>query len=146
MARSQIQTGAQRLITGLHSALYRLTDGRIGGKMGSAPMLLLYSTGRKTGRERCTPLLFGRDSERLILIGSNGGNEVHPAWIHNLRNEGRARVRLGSRTFPVKVSEAKGEERVRLWEMMVDQFAGYEGYESKTTREIPVVILTRTEA
>ena len=114
--------------------------------MGDAPMLLLYSTGRKSGRERCTPLLFGRDGERLILIGSNGGNENHPAWIHNLRSQGTARVRLGSRTFPVRVTEAQAEERTRLWKMMVDQFAGYAGYQTKTSREIPVVILTRTEA
>ena len=144
MARSPLQVAAQRLMTGLHSAIYRWSNGRIGGKIGNAPMLLLYTTGRKTGQERCTPLLFGRDGERMILIGSNGGNETHPAWVHNLRAQGRARVRLGNRSFPVRVGEAQGEERARLWKMMVDQYSGYEGYQTKTTRKIPVVILTRS--
>jgi F420H(2)-dependent quinone reductase len=123
--------------------LYRRSGGAIGGKIRGAPVLLLTTTGRKTGRIWTTPLIYGRDDDRLVLIGAFAGNDRHPAWWLNLRGNKRGTVQLGTDTFDVVPREADGEERERLWAKMVQIYRGYDGYATKTTRRLPVVVLER---
>ncbi|MDP9454588.1 MAG: nitroreductase family deazaflavin-dependent oxidoreductase [Actinobacteria bacterium] len=132
----------QRAATKLHAALFRATGGRVGGSVpGSGPVLLLTTNGRKTGRERTVPLLYFRDGEDLVLVASNGGTASHPTWWLNLRANPVATVEVGDRRLRVRAREASPEEKGRLWPRLVEMYGGYQGYQEKTDREIPVVIL-----
>jgi deazaflavin-dependent oxidoreductase (nitroreductase family) len=121
--------------------LYRLSRGRIGGKVGRAPVLLLTTTGRKSGQQRTAPVLYMRDGERLVVIGSNAGNMKAPAWALNLRAtpDAVAEVRADKREVRARVAE--GEERAELWRRMNDAFAGFDDYKTKTSRDIAVFVL-----
>jgi deazaflavin-dependent oxidoreductase (nitroreductase family) len=135
----------RRFLTGLsraHVALYRASRGRLGGRISrGAPVLLLTTTGRKSGRERTTPLLYLEDAGRYVVIASVGGAPKHPAWYLNLLANPAATLEVGSRKLPVTASTASPEERTRLWPLAVQIYSGYDAYQAKTTREIPVVIL-----
>ena len=108
--------------------------------MGS-PVLLLTTTGRKTGRWRTSPLLYLEDGENMVVVASNGGAPKHPAWWLNLEANPEATVELGSRKLRVRAEKAGGEKRRRLWARLVEMYPAYEDYQRRTTREIPVVIL-----
>jgi deazaflavin-dependent oxidoreductase (nitroreductase family) len=123
--------------------LYRRSGGKIGGKMFGAPVLLLTTTGRKSGRSWTVPVMYQIDGDRWVIIASNGGSAKHPAWWLNLRSQPDASVQIGRETYPVTAAETAGEERERLWRRMADMYKGYDGYARKTTREIPVVVLQR---
>ena len=131
-----------RLVTGLHVALYRLLDGRLVGHIGRAPILLLTTKGRRSGRTRTTPLIYQRDGERFVLVASNGGRPNHPAWWLNLRAHPQAVVEVGSDRLEVTARAAEAGERERLWSLMTSVYPGYDGYRTKTTRTIDVVLLT----
>jgi F420H(2)-dependent quinone reductase len=131
----------QRFVTGVHSSLYRLSGGKIGGRMFGNPILLLTTTGRKTGKQRVTPLLYIPDGENMVLIASNGGAPSHPAWYWNLKNNPVAEVQAGGRKLRVRAEDADATERERLWPRAVSAFSGYAGYQQRTDREIPIVIL-----
>ncbi len=120
--------------------MYRATGGKIGGRI-VGPVLLLTTTGRKTGKKRTTPLLYLEDGENLVVVASNGGAPRHPAWWLNLEVDPEPQVRIGDRTLRVRAEEAKGEEKRRLWARLVEMYPAYEDYLRRTTREIPVVIL-----
>ena len=130
------------LIGGLHTALYKATKGRVGGKMKKAPVLLLTTKGRKTGKVRTTPLLYSRDGDDVVVIASVGGGPNNPAWFYNLQGH-KAQVQVGKEQWKVKAREAEGEERERLWQQMVEIWPSYAEYQKKTTRRIPVVVLER---
>src|SRR3954451_24443023 len=121
--------------------LYRLSRGRIGGRVGRAPVLLLTTTGRKSGVERTAPVLYMRDGERLVVIGSNAGNVKPPAWALNLRANGDAVVEVGADKRSVRARVAEGEERVELWRRMNVQYHGFEDYRERTSRDIAVFVL-----
>jgi F420H(2)-dependent quinone reductase len=123
--------------------LYRRSGGKIGGTMNGAPVLLLTTTGRKSGRPWTVPVLYQADGDRWVIIASNGGNPRHPAWWLNLRSQPAASVQIGRETYPVTAVETAGEERERLWRRMADMYKGYDEYARKTTRAIPVVLLRR---
>jgi F420H(2)-dependent quinone reductase len=123
--------------------LYRRSGGKIGGKMQGAPVLLLTTTGRRSGRPWTVPLMYQPDGDRWVIIASNGGSPRHPAWWFNLRSRPDASVQIGRQTYPVTAVEAAGQERERLWRRMADMYKGYDGYAKKTTRTIPVVVLQR---
>ncbi len=129
----------------LHTSvwLYRRSGGKIGGKMFGASVLLLTTTGRKSGRSWTVPVLYQPDDDRWVIIASNGGNAKHPAWWLNLRSQPDACVQIGRETYPVTAVETTGEEREHLWRRMADAYKGYDGYAQKTTRTIPVVVLQR---
>lgn len=131
----------QRTVTGVHSALYRATGGKFGGRMFRSPVLLLTTTGRKTGKERTTPLLYLEDGRNFVIVASNGGSQKHPVWWLNLKANPEARVRVGDRTLRIRTEEAEGEEKRRLWARLVEMYRPYEDYQRKTEREIPVGIL-----
>lgn len=123
--------------------LYRRSGGKIGGRMFGAPLLLLTTTGRKSGRPWTVPLMYQTDGDGWVIIASNGGSPNHPAWWLNLRSRPEASVQIGRQTYNVAAVAAVGEDRQRLWLRMADMYKGYDGYAQKTTREIPVVMLRR---
>ena len=130
-----------KVMTGTHAAIYRATDGRVAGRMFDSPVLLLTTTGRKTGTERTTPLAYVEDGQNLVVIASNGGAPYHPAWYLNLRANPEARVLVNDRNVRVRAEDARGEERRRLFSRFVEMYAGYENYQRRTKREIPIVVL-----
>jgi len=124
-----------------HNALYRLSKGRVGGRLQGLPILLLTTTGRKTGKARTNPLGFVRDGDNLVVIASNGGMDWSPAWWLNLKHDGAATVEIERDRRSVAARQASVEERARLWPEIVRRFPAYGRYEQRTTRAIPVVIL-----
>ena len=129
-----------KVVGAIHVALYRATGGRVGGTMMKVPILLLTTRGRKSGKERTTPLMYGRDGDNFVLIASVGGAPRNPAWYWNVRAQ-EAEVELGRERRRVRARDAEGEERDRLWAQMVGLYPGYADYQQKTTRRIPVVVL-----
>jgi deazaflavin-dependent oxidoreductase (nitroreductase family) len=123
--------------------LYRRSGGKIGGKVRGAPVLLLTTTGRRSGRPWTVPVMYQTDGDRWVVIASNGGSARHPAWWLNLRSRPEGSVQIGREVFPVSAVETSGEERERLWRRMADTYKGYEIYARKTTRTLPVVLLER---
>ena len=106
------------------------------------PVLLLPTTGRRSGKARTTPLTFFRDGTNLVVIASNGGADRPPDWWLNLRQTPRAVVRIGTDTLVVTARPASEQERERLWVVITATYAGYARYQERTTRRIPVVRLT----
>ncbi len=135
----------ERRFTDLHVWLYRTSGGRLGGKMGKAPILLLTTTGRKSGKLRTTPLLYLQDGDNLVLVASHGGAPQHPTWWLNLRDNPRAEVEIGRTKQVVIASEVDSEERSRLWPLLVAMYPGYADYQRRTTRTIPVISLHRVD-
>ena len=129
-----------RAMSGLNTALYRLTGGKVANRMGKAPILLLTLAGRKSGKRRTTPLLYGRDGDNYVVIASMGGAPKHPAWYHNLQGQ-EAEIQVGRKRLRVRARDAEGEERERLWALMVSLYPPYDDYQKKTERRIPVVVL-----
>ena len=130
-----------RILGGVHRGVYRLTGGRIGGKIGPARVLLLTTTGRKTGRPRTQPLLYTPAGDGYAVIASKGGAPQHPLWYLNLRANPDVEVTVGRETRKLRARDAEGEERERLWRAMTRVYAGYDRYAEKTSRNIPVVVL-----
>ena len=124
-----------------HTFWYRVSGGMLGGSMGGAPIALLTTTGRKSGRRRTTPLQSIEDGENVVFIASNAGHKVHPQWWLNLKANPEATVRVKRHERKMRAEEATGEERERLWQKAVDQYAGYADYQKTADREIPVVVL-----
>jgi F420H(2)-dependent quinone reductase len=125
-----------------HTILYRATGGLIGHRFpGGPPMLLLDHVGAKSGRKRTTPLAYLADGEDLVIVASKGGHPRHPAWFHNLRANPAATIQVGSERRAIEARVATPEERRRLWPRVVQAYSGYAGYQDRTEREIPLVIL-----
>jgi F420H(2)-dependent quinone reductase len=133
-------------ITRLHVASYRRSGGRVGGRWGKAPVLLLDHVGRRTGIPRTTPLLYLPDGENLVIVGSRGGSKAPPAWWLNLEDEPRTTVQVGPRRREVVARTASAQEKQRLWLRLVDMYSDFETYERRTDRDIPVVILEPARA
>jgi deazaflavin-dependent oxidoreductase (nitroreductase family) len=129
------------LITAVHRSLYLWTDGRIGHGSGNTRFLLLKHTGRKTGRNHVTPLLYVGDGKRRIVVASNAGDERDPAWWLNLQSHPEARIQLRDQHFPVKARRASEEECQLLWPRLVASYQSFATYRERTKREIPIVIL-----
>jgi deazaflavin-dependent oxidoreductase (nitroreductase family) len=129
-----------RILGGLHVGVYRLTGGKVGGKIGKAPVLLLTTTGRKSGRPRTTPLLYAPAGDGYAVIASKGGAPQHPLWYLNLQANPCAEVTVGGKTRQLHARDAEGEERERLWRALTDMYSGYDTY-AQTSRRIPVVVL-----
>ena len=133
-----------KLFSRLHVFLYKASGGRIAGRFKAAPVLLLTTTGRKTGKRRTTPLLYGEDAGRYVVVASVGGAPKHPAWYLNLSGNGETTIQVDGRKLPVNAETALAAERARLWTLMTQLYPGYDAYQTKTSREIPVVVLTPT--
>ena len=129
----------QRLFMKGHVSLYRLTGGKVGG---GEHLLVLTTTGRKSGVERDTPLFFFSDADHYIIIASNGGTAKHPVWWLNLQSNPQAKIQVGPRVIPVTAQQADAEERKRLWAIIAEKYKNFVEYQKRTPREIPIVVLT----
>jgi deazaflavin-dependent oxidoreductase (nitroreductase family) len=127
-----------------HVRRYIETDGEEGytWREGS-PILLLTTTGRKSGKEHTMPLIFGEDGGSQVLVASRGGAPQHPAWYLNLEANPEVGVQVKADKFRARARTAEGEERERLWKAMNEIWPHYDEYQTKTTRQIPVVVLDR---
>jgi deazaflavin-dependent oxidoreductase (nitroreductase family) len=132
---------ALKLGTIVHSGIYRATGGKLLGRMGQSPILLLNSVGRKSGKKCATPLLYVVDGEGFVIIASQGGTPSHPAWYLNLKANPDATVEVGDRKVRVWAEEEGGEENERLWQKMAEMYPTYDDYQKKTKREIPLLVL-----
>jgi deazaflavin-dependent oxidoreductase (nitroreductase family) len=128
-----------------HTWLVRVTRGRIGGRLGRLHFLLLHHVGAKSGTPRTTPLLYHPLTDAYLIAGSKGGSATNPAWVHNLRAQPDVDVEIpgaGVRV-PVRAREVTGEERERLWALLIADWPFFRGYQRRTDRLIPVVVLER---
>ncbi|HYN99095.1 MAG TPA: nitroreductase family deazaflavin-dependent oxidoreductase [Actinomycetota bacterium] len=130
-----------KVVTTAHVALYRATKGRLGGRTG-LPVLLLTTTGRKSGRRRTKPLGYVKEGDDFLLAASNAGNDFFPSWWLNLKANPVAEIQVRGQRLSVNARKASPEEKERLWPKFLEAYKGYANYEKKTSREIPVVILT----
>ncbi len=126
-----------------HVRVYRETDGQRGYHWRGTTILLLSTKGRRSGQERTTPLIHRTDGDRWIVVASKGGAPENPSWYENLLAEPEAIIQVEDQEIPVLASTAQGAERARLWSSMVAVWPAYEDYQTKTDREIPVVVLSR---
>ena len=129
-------------LMGGHTTIYKATRGVIGHRIPFiGPMLLLDHVGAKSGTERTSPLLYGREGDSYVIVASKGGNVKNPGWYHNLRANPDTTIQVGSRRVPVRARVTEGEERDRLCAKMVDIYGGYADYAKRTDRTIPIVVL-----
>lgn len=117
----------------------------MGGRFAHGPVLILTTTGRKTGKQRSTTLLYHADGDALVVVGSNAGSERAPAWALNLLAHPEACAQIGSQRRPVRARLTAGTERADLWATMNAMYLGYDDYRARTDREIPVFVLTPAE-
>ena len=123
---------------------FRANEGKVGGGFDGAPMLLLHTTGAKSGQPRLAPLVYLRDGDHLVIFGSKGGAPTHPDWYHNLVANPSASVEVGTEKYDVDATFASGEERASLFATQAGRMPPFAEYEEKAApRVIPVVILTR---
>ncbi len=122
---------------------FRANDGKVGGPFEGAPVLLLTSTGAKSGQRRTTPVMYLPDGDRMVIFASKAGADTNPAWYHNLVANPTATVEVGAESFDVDASVAAGEERERLYAQQAGLYQQFAEYAQKTTRQIPVVVLQR---
>lgn len=134
-------------LTGLNNVVYRLSAGRVAGHVPSgAPLMLLTTTGRKTGRERTVPLLYIEHEDAYVLVASRGGMSNHPAWYLNLQAHPYAVAEIGRDHVPVVAADATTEERAAVWPRLVDAYEHFASYQERTDRLIPVVMLRHANA
>ena len=136
-----------RVLQRAHCWFYERSDGRIGHGTIGAPTLLLTTIGRRSGRRRCIALCYGRDGERLIIAASNNGGARPPAWFHNLQANATVGVQVGRRHLAARatVIDASDPDHRRLWGLLDESIYGkLDAYQAKTSRPIPLVVLTPT--
>ena len=127
-------------------AEFRANKGKVGGYFEGANMLILHTTGAKSGKERVNPLVYAKDGDRFVVAASKGGAPTNPDWYYNLLANPNATVEVGTEQFPVKATLVTEEpERSRLYAKMVAHRSGFGEYEEKTTRTIPAVVLEKIE-
>ena len=133
-----------RNVTRIHSAVYRWSGGRLGARLAGIPMLLLTTVGRTSGLRRTLPLAYLADGHDFVVVASNGGQEVDPAWWRNLQQNPEAQVQVGRETFRARARLASPTERARLWPLLTQANPAWAAYEKNTKRTIPVVVLGRS--
>lgn len=131
-----------RAMSALNTRVYRATNGRVGGRfLRGAPVLLLTTTGRRSGRRRTQPLLYLEDGERLVVVASKGGMPRHPAWYLNLREHPDVEVQVGREHRKLVARTASAEEKRAIWPELTAMYRDYDDYQARTQRDIPVVFL-----
>jgi deazaflavin-dependent oxidoreductase (nitroreductase family) len=131
-----------RAMSRIHGGVYRATGGRILGRVAGMPVLILTTTGRRSGKPRTATLTYFRNGGDVLVIGSFGGSDLPPAWWLNLQRDCRASVLMGGTTFRVTARAATAEEHDRLWPLVTETNPGYSRYRKRTRRPIPIVLLT----
>ena len=124
-----------------HATLYRLTGGLLGGRMDGLEMMLLTTTGRKSGKPRTVPLPYFRDGAHYVLIASYGGNPRNPAWLDNIAANGEVTIQIRFRRAKARAVVADDAERDRIWRDITALYPRYLAYQEKTPRRIPVVVI-----
>jgi deazaflavin-dependent oxidoreductase (nitroreductase family) len=137
----KLSTMATKAFTRIHIALYRRTGGKIGGRFRGSAVLLLTTTGRRSGEPRTTPVMYIDDGNRKAVVASYGGADHHPAWYHNLLAHPEVTVQTGPSVQQMRAEVADPEERARLWAPLVAMYPTYDDYQAKTERQLPVVVL-----
>ncbi|MGI8757054.1 MAG: nitroreductase/quinone reductase family protein [Acidimicrobiales bacterium] len=131
-----------KVVTGVHRMVFRATKGKVLGSFGGMPAVELTTTGRKTGKKRATMLTAPiAEDERVVLVASWGGDDRHPTWYLNLRDHPEVELTAKGTHRLMRARTASAEEKAELWPGIVGEFKGYAGYQEKTDRDIPVVIL-----
>jgi deazaflavin-dependent oxidoreductase (nitroreductase family) len=126
-----------------HVKRYRETDGAEGHDWNGTQALILTTTGRRSGEERSTPLIYGRSGDDYLVVASKGGADDPPAWYLNLQAHPDAEIQVLAERFKVRARDAAADEKPALWTTMVAEWPAYDEYQAKTEREIPVVVLER---
>ena len=134
------------LVYKLHRWMYRMTGGLLGQSSSVGPMLLLTTTGRRSGQPRTVPLLYMEDGARFVVVGSNGGRPQPPAWLLNLTANPSGEVQVGKQRHRVRAEILYGAARGDLWDRLGQFYAGWAHYQTLTDRSIPVVVLTPVSA
>ena len=129
-----------RLAGKMNVPVYRMTGGRLMGKVNKAPVLLLTTTGRKSGQKRTAPVVYLEDGGRLAVINTNAGNTRLPAWSLNLQANPEAEVEVGRKCMSVRARAAEGEERAELWRKHVEQYGGFAEYEQELPDDRPITV------
>jgi deazaflavin-dependent oxidoreductase (nitroreductase family) len=133
---------AARLVTGVHRAVYSASEGRLGGRTAGMPVVRLATVGRKSGQRRVTMLTSPvHDGDRIVLVASYGGDDRHPAWFLTLRDHPDVELTMDGETRPMRARVGSPDEKATLWPQIVDHADGYAGYQRRTARDSPVVIL-----
>lgn len=133
-----------RLLGRVHRPLYRLTGGRLFGSVGPARVLLLTTTGRRSGKARTVPLLYVPDGECFVIVASQGGHDTHPAWYLNLTADPNASIQIGGEVVAVSAEELGVDDRERLWRSLVAAYPDYAEYRTRTRRQFPIIALRPT--
>ena len=131
-----------KALSALHRGIYSASGGRVGDRIAGMPVLLLTTTGRKTGKPRTSPLSYFEDDGAIVLVASYGGRPHNPDWFENLVAAGEGEVTIGRESRRLTARQATPEERARLWPWIVDTYDGYAKYQARTSREIPLAVLT----
>jgi deazaflavin-dependent oxidoreductase (nitroreductase family) len=124
-------------------AEFRANEGKVGGNFEGAPLLLLHSTGARTGKERVNPMMCQAVGDSFAVFASKAGADTNPDWFHNLKANPEARIEVGTETLEVTARVLSAEERAPIWEEQKARYPGFADYEGKTDRVIPVVMLDR---
>jgi deazaflavin-dependent oxidoreductase (nitroreductase family) len=129
-----------------HVRRYVETDGRSGHRWSGVNSLLLTTRGRKSGRLRRTALIYGRDGDRFLVVASQGGARKHPSWYLNLVDNPEVHVQVAAEKFPARARAATAKEKPKLWRIMTSIWPEYDRYQARTSRDIPLVTLERSDA
>jgi deazaflavin-dependent oxidoreductase (nitroreductase family) len=124
-------------------AEFRANHGRVGGHFAGAPLLLLHTTGAKSGEPRVNPVMYLERGDRLMVFATYAGQPVNPAWYHNLKADPKVTVEVGDEVYDAVATEVTGAERDEIYAEQAARFPGFAEYERKTSRKIPVIALTR---
>ncbi len=127
-------------------AEFRANDGKVGGRWAGRPLLLLHTTGAKSGQRRVNPVAYTRDGDRLVVIASKGGAPTNPDWYYNLLANPLVTVEVGAEQFQAQATVAAEPERTRLYDQMAKVMPGFAEYQRRTTRRIPVVTLLPSQS
>ena len=122
---------------------FRANGGKVGGMFEGAPMVLLTTTGAKSGQPRVAPLVYTTDGDRIVIIASKGGAPTHPDWYHNIAANPQVTVEVAGETFPARAEIAPEPERTRLFNAQADLMPNFYEYQQKTDRTIPVITISR---
>ena len=122
---------------------FRANGGKVSGRFAGSPVVIVTTTGARSGLPRTTPLVYSRDGDRIVIIASQGGEPTHPDWYHNLVANPGVTVELPGETFSARATVAEGEERTRLFDRQAALMPFFAEYERTTPRQIPVVVLKR---
>ena len=144
-ARVRLKDALFKVGTGAHRAILRLSKGRLLASLGGMPVVILTTTGRRSGKKRSTVLTSPlRREDMIVLVASYGGDHRHPQWFLNLRDDPDVVVMIGGQQRRMHARVANKEERADLWPRIVDAYGGYAAYQQKSARQIPLVILEPT--